>query len=77
MIDWYIYCNTVRLFSLFPCLYLDVGIDPLQEYLEIHLQKPHLVVPCLKFVVYIAIPSMYITYIQTSYGIYMIHTKTA
>src|SRR4029434_3985138 len=38
MIDLYIYCNTVRLFSL--CLpLLDVGIDSLQEHLEIHLQK--------------------------------------
>src|SRR4029434_1087191 len=48
MIDLYIYCNTVRLFSL--CLPLpDVGIDSLQEHLEIHLQKPliRLVVLCL------------------------------
>src|SRR4029434_8494870 len=49
MIDLYIYCNTVRLFSL--CLpLLDVGIDSLQEHLEIHLQKysVRLVVFCLE-----------------------------
>src|SRR4029434_1567647 len=49
MIDLYIYCNTVRLFSL--CLpLLDVGIDSLQEHLEIHLQNPliRLVVFCLE-----------------------------
>ena len=49
MIDLYIYCNTVRLFSL--CLpLLDVGIDSLQEHLEIHLQKysVRLVVLCLE-----------------------------
>src|SRR4029434_3883798 len=49
MIDLYIYCNTVRLFSL--CLpLLDVGIDSLQEHREIHLQNSsiRLVVFCLK-----------------------------
>src|SRR4029434_6799385 len=49
MIDLYINCNTVRLFSL--CLPLtDVGIDSLQEHLEIHLQKYsiRLVVFCLE-----------------------------
>src|SRR4029434_540045 len=47
--DLYIYCNTVRLFSLLPAS-TRCGIDSLQEHLEIHLQKPliRLVVLCLE-----------------------------
>ena len=58
MVDWYLNCNTVILFSL-VLVYLDVGTGSLQECLGINLQNPliHLVVLCLKFVVYIAIPT--------------------
>ena len=50
MIDWYLTCNTVVPLQSFCLPLLDVGIDSLQEHLEIHLQKPliRLVVLCLE-----------------------------
>src|SRR4029434_9371704 len=50
MIDWYLTCNRVMPLQSFCLPLLDVGIDSLQEHLEIHLQKYsiRLVVFCLE-----------------------------